>query len=158
MIESPALRCITRIPLDCIIILLISICQYMPELLSSKSKITAKKQSDRLLDNMIKKNPAQMRRLVLKLAKKNNPRLLSQIRVEDLFKKHIEFDSRSQLLRALKGSMKADTLNTIIARFVQQDKLVINEDHSLTWIDTRGNDKLNQMFDEVRMFHNRALT
>jgi len=37
------------------------------------------------------------------------------MRVEDLLRKHTEFDSRSQLLRALKGSMKADTLNTIIA-------------------------------------------
>jgi len=98
---------------------------------------------------MIRKNPAQMRRLVLRLAKKNNPRLLSQMRVEDLLRKHTEFDSRSQLLRALKGSMKADTLNTIIARFVQQDRPVINEDHSLTWIDTAGSHKPNKMFDEA---------
>ena len=80
----------------------------------------------------------------------HNSRLSSQmIKVEDLFTKHIEFDSRSQLLCAPKGSMKADTLNTIIARFVQQDKLVINEDHLLTWIDIKGNDKLNRMFDEA---------
>ena len=98
---------------------------------------------------MIKKNPEQMRKLVLKLANKNNPRLLSQMHVEDLFKKHIEFDSRTQLLRALKGSMKAGTLNTILARFVQQERLVINEDHSLTWIDTTGNDMLNRAFDEA---------
>jgi len=45
--------------------------------------------------------------------------------------------------------MKADTLNTIIAMFVQQDRLVINEDHSLTWIDTAGSHKLNKMFDEA---------
>jgi len=121
----------------------------MQGLVPPKAKATPKEQSDMVLAIMIKKNPAQMRRLVLRLAKKNNPRLLSQMRVEDLLRKHTEFDSRSQLLRALKGSMKADTLNTIIARFVQQDRLVINEDHSLTWIDTAGNRKLNKMFDEA---------
>ena len=98
---------------------------------------------------MSKKNPEQMRILVLELAKKNNPRLLSQMRVEDLFKKHIEFDSRTQLFRALNGSMKAGTLNTILARLVQQEMLVINEDRSLTWIDTTGNDMLNRAFDEA---------
>ena len=90
-----------------------------------------------------------MRELVLRLAKRNDPRLLSQMRVEDLFKERIEFDSRTQLLRALQGSMKADTLNTIIARLVQQERLLINEDHSLTWIDTTGNDVLNRAFDEA---------
>ena len=79
-----------------------------------KTRTSPKAQSDRILAIMIKKNPEQMRKLVLKLAKKNNPRLLSQMHVEDLFKKHIEFDSRTQLLRALKGSMKAGTLNTIL--------------------------------------------
>ena len=98
---------------------------------------------------MIKKDPAQISKLVLKLARKNDPRLLSQIKVEDLFKKHIEFGSRTQLLRALKGTMKADTLNTIIARLVSEDRLIVNEDHSLTWIDTAGNEKLNGIFERA---------
>jgi len=45
--------------------------------------------------------------------------------------------------------MKAADFNTLHHRFVQQDRLVINEDHSLTWIDTAGNHKPNKMFDEA---------
>ena len=119
----------------------------MPKLTSSRTN--PRKQSDRILAIMIKKDPAQISKLVLKLARKNDPRLLSQIKVEDLFKKHIEFGSRTQLLRVLKGTMKADTLNTIIARLVSEDRLVVNEDHSLTWIDTAGNEKLNGIFERA---------
>ena len=122
----------------------------MPELLPPRTKRNnPKEKSDKIIAVMIEKDAAQMRRLVLKLAKKNNPGLLSQMKVEDLFKEYIEFDSRTQLSRVLKGSMKADTLNTIIARFVHQDKLVVNQDHSLTWIDTAGNEKLNKAFDNA---------
>jgi hypothetical protein len=71
---------------------------------------------------------------------------LSIIKVEDLFRVNIEFDSRSQLLRKLEGSMKASVLNTIIASLVCENKLVVNDDHSLTWIDTQGNEKLNKHF------------
>ena len=67
--------------------------------------------------------------------------------VESLFKIHIEFDFRTHLLRELKGSMKPTALNTIIARLVSENKLVVNDDHSLTWIDTEGNKKLNKAFD-----------
>lgn len=66
--------------------------------------------------------------------------------VESLFKKHIEFDSRSQLLRKLDGAMKSTILNTIIAYLAYQNKIVINNDGSLTWIDTQGNKKLNREF------------
>lgn len=65
------------------------------------------------------------------------------MKVESFFKIHIEFDSRTHLLRELKGSMKPTALNTIIARLVSENKLV-NDDHSLTWIDTEGNKKLNK--------------
>lgn len=77
---------------------------------------------------------------------KNNLDLHSVMKIENLFKKHIEFDSRSQLLRKLDGAMKSTILNTIIAYLVYQNKLVINKDGSLTWIDTQGNKKLNREF------------
>lgn len=86
------------------------------------------------------------------MAERNNPRLLSIRKVEDLFKKNIEFNSRSHLLRELKGSMKATVLNTIIAHFVAENKLVVNGDHSLTWIDTEGNKKLNKVFGKAVRF------
>jgi hypothetical protein len=45
--------------------------------------------------------------------------------------------------------MKAPILNTIIARLVCEDKIVINDDYSLTWIDTAGNKKLNAQFSKA---------
>ncbi len=92
-----------------------------------------------------------MKRLIdkEKSAKRDNPTLLSIMKVENLFKEYIEFDSKSQLLRKLDGSMKATSLNTIIARLVSENKLFVNDDHSLTWIDTTGNEKLNKQFDNA---------
>jgi hypothetical protein len=81
-----------------------------------------------------------------KLAKENNPNTHDVAKIEGLFKKHIEFDSKSQLLRKLDGTMKSTILNTIIAYLAYQNKLVINNDGSLTWIDTQGNKKLNREF------------
>ena len=45
--------------------------------------------------------------------------------------------------------MKAPVLNTIIAHFVSENKLVVNDDHSLTWIDAEGNEKLNRVFEKA---------
>lgn len=69
-------------------------------------------------------------------------------KVETLFAKNIEFNSQSHLLRELKESMKTSVLNTIIADFVSENKLVVNDDHSLTWIDTEDNEKLNKAFEK----------
>lgn len=111
------------------------------------SKTILRKESDAFLSILINRQSDKLEKLVRDLAKKNNPKLLSIIKVEDLFKTNIEFDSRSQLLRKLEGSMKASVLNTIIARLVCENKLVVNDDHSLTWIDTQGNTKLNKHFE-----------
>lgn len=111
------------------------------------SKTILQKNSDEFLSVLINRKSDKLEELVHKLAKKNNPKLLSILKIEDLFKTNIEFDSRSQLLRKLEGSMKASVLNTIIARLVCENKLVVNNDHSLTWIDTQVNEKLNKHFD-----------
>ncbi len=71
------------------------------------------------------------------------------MKVEKLFKKRIEFDSRTHLLRELKGSMKPTALNTVLARLVSENKIVVNDDHSLTWIDSEGNEKLNKAFENA---------
>ena len=105
---------------------------------------------DEFLQTLIERKRTKLGRLVRELAGKNNPTLNSMLKVEDLFKEHIEFNSRSHLLRELRGSMKAPILNTIIARLVYEDKLVINDDHSLTWIDTEGNKKLNAQFSKAK--------
>lgn len=104
---------------------------------------------DEFLKILIERRKDELNKLVQELAEKNNPKLLSIMKVENLFKEHVEFDSRSQLLRELEGSMKATVLNTIIARLVSENKLVVNDDHSLTWIDTEGNEELNKEFDNA---------
>ena len=104
---------------------------------------------DKFLKILIERKSEELSKLVQELAERTNPKLLSIIKVENLFQKHIEFDSRTQLLRELKGSMKATVLNTVIARLVSENKLVVNDDHSLTWIDTEGNEKLNKIFDKA---------
>jgi inactivated superfamily I helicase len=116
------------------------------------SKTISRKDSDEFLSILINRQSNKLEKLVHELAKKNNPKLLSIIKVEDLFKTNMEFDSRSQLLRKLEGSMKAPVLNTIIARLVCENKLVVNDDHSLTWIDTQGNENLNKHFDTAVPF------
>jgi len=45
--------------------------------------------------------------------------------------------------------MKTTVLDTIIAHFVSENKLVVSNDNSLTWIDTGGNEKLNKAFEKA---------
>ena len=123
----------------------------MPDTVSVQKKRSSipKTKSDEFLKILIKKRRDQLDSLVQELAKKNNPKLLSILKVENLFKKHIEFDSRTHLLRELKGSMKPTALNTVLARLVSENKIIVNEDHSLTWIDSEGNKKLNKAFENA---------
>ncbi|MBM2852917.1 MAG: hypothetical protein HW420_1464 [Candidatus Nitrosotenuis sp.] len=88
---------------------------------------------DEFVQTLIERKRNKLDKLVKELAGKNNTTLNSILKVEDLFKEHIEFNSRSHLLRELKGSMKAPILNTII----------------VTWIDTKGNTKLNAQFNKA---------
>jgi len=104
------------------------------------------KTDDDYLRILIEKRKEKLDTLIHRLAEKQNPTLMTILKVEDLFKKHIEFNSRSQLMRKLDGSVKATVLNTIIARLVSENKIVFNNDHSLTWIDAEGNKKLNRQF------------
>ena len=101
---------------------------------------------DEFINILIKKKKKDLHKLVQELAKRDNPTLLSIMKVEKLFKEHIEFDSRSQLLRKLDGSMKATSLNTILAHLVDENKILVNDDHSLTWIDIRGNKKMIKLW------------
>lgn len=101
---------------------------------------------DEFITILIKKKKKDIHKLVQELAKRNNPTLLSIMKVEKLFKENIEFDSRSQLLRKLDGSMKATSLNTILAHLVDENKILVNDDHSLTWIDITGNKKMQKLW------------
>ena len=101
---------------------------------------------NKFLGILIRKQKKELEKIVAKLAEKNNPTLLSIKKVENLFREHTEFDSRTHLLRRLNGSMKATVLNTIIAYLVSENKIVVNDDHSLTWVDSQGNSRLNEEF------------
>ena len=98
---------------------------------------------------LIERKKKRLDVLIHELAEQHNPKLMTILKVEDLFKKYIEFDSRSQLMRKLEGSVKAPVLNTVIARLVSENKVVFNNDHSLTWINTESNEKLNREFEKA---------
>lgn len=102
---------------------------------------------DKFLKILIHGQRVELNSYVQELAKKNNPGLLSVMKVVDLFKEHGEFNSRNHLSRMLNGSMKGPAINTIIAHLVNENKVAVNEDRSLTWIDTEGNEELNKQFD-----------
>jgi len=101
---------------------------------------------NKFLSILIRKQKKELDKIVAELAEKNNPTLLSIKKVENLFREYTEFDSRTHLLRQLNGSMKATVLNTIIAHLVSENKIVVNDDHSLTWVDSQGNSRLNEEF------------
>ncbi len=79
-----------------------------------------------------------------KLVDRFNPTLKSILKVEELFREKIEFDSRTQLLRKMDGKMKASVLNVILAHLVINNKITINDDNSLTWIYAEDNKKLKK--------------
>jgi len=66
-------------------------------------------------------------------------------KVEKLFKKTIEFNSKSQLLRKLDGSISRYELDKIITHLRKEHKILVNDDHSLTWIDITGNKKMQKL-------------
>ena len=77
---------------------------------------------------------------------KYNPTIKSVLRVEELFKNNIEFDSKNQILRELEGSMKAPVLNVILKYLKSIGKVIDNEDGSWTWIYADNNAKLNKSY------------
>lgn len=79
--------------------------------------------------------------------KEYNPTLKSVLKVEELFQKYEEFDSRSQLLRELGGSMKMQVLNVILKYLKSLGKVLDNEDGSWTWIFAKDNKKIKQSWD-----------
>lgn len=78
-----------------------------------------------------------------------NPTLKSVLKVEELFQKHVEFDSKSQLLRKLDGSMKMPVLNVILKYLKSLGKVLDNEDGSWTWIYAKDNMKLKRSWEKA---------
>ena len=67
-----------------------------------------------------------------------NPTLESILKVEDMFKKEIEFDSKIQLLRKMGDSIEEPVLDAILMRLVTDNSIMINKDSTLTWICVDG--------------------
>ena len=78
-----------------------------------------------------------------------NPTLKSVLKVERLFRENIEFNSKSQLLRKLDGSMKAPVLNVILQYLKRLGKVIDNEDGSWTWIYAIDNEKLKKSYEKA---------
>lgn len=76
----------------------------------------------------------------------HNPTLKSILKVEDLFKKHVEFRSKNQILRKLDGSMKPPVLNVILRYLRGLGKVIDNDDGSWTWIYAADNPKLRRSY------------
>ena len=78
--------------------------------------------------------------------KQSNPTLKSILKVEKLLKENIEFDSKSQLLRKLDGSMKASVLDIILRYLAKSNKILFDKDGSIVWIDATNNKKLKTSY------------
>jgi len=78
-----------------------------------------------------------------------NPTLKSVLKVEELFQKQGEFDSRTQLLRKMDGSMKIQVLNVILKYLKSLGKVLDNEDGSWTWIFSKNNETLKKSWEKA---------
>lgn len=88
--------------------------------------------------------------VVRTLVNKFNPAPLGILRVEKLFQKHVEFDSKDELIRKLGRNIKPSVLNAVLVKLVVENKIMINDDESLTWIYVVNNEKLKQSWKKAR--------
>lgn len=89
-----------------------------------KSKTAAAEKGNRLRDhNDIFQN-----------IQKYNPTLKNILKVEQLFTKHKEFDSKAQLTKNLDVTMRPPVLNVILKYLERSNKILIDNDGSLVWI------------------------
>ena len=79
----------------------------------------------------------------------HNPTLKSILKVEKLFLENGEFDSRTQLIRALGGSMKIQVLDVILKYLQSLGMVIDNDDGSWTWIFSKDNKKMRASWDKA---------
>jgi hypothetical protein len=65
---------------------------------------------------------------------KYNPTLKNILKVEQVFTKHKEFDSKVQLAKKLDVTMRPPVLNVILKYLERSNKVLIGNDGSLVWI------------------------
>lgn len=71
---------------------------------------------------------------ILQSIQKYNPTLKNILKVEQLFAKHKEFDSKVQLAKKLDVSMRPPVLNVILKYLERSNKILMDSDGSLVWI------------------------
>ena len=79
-----------------------------------------------------------------KLAGQNRPISKSELEVESLFERHIEFESKEELQMHLQGTMSPKVLDTVLAKLLTQNKVMHNDDGTFTWIDITNNETLKK--------------
>lgn len=65
---------------------------------------------------------------------KYNPTLRNVLKIEQIMAKYKEFDSKNQLSKKLDVSMRPPVLNVILKYLEKSNKLLLNQDGSITWI------------------------
>lgn len=71
---------------------------------------------------------------ILQSVQKYNPTLKNILKVEQVFAKHKEFDSKVQLTKKLDVTMRPPVLNVILKYLERSNKILIDDDGSLVWI------------------------
>ena len=66
--------------------------------------------------------------------KKYNPTLKNILKIEQILAKYKEFDTKKQLVEKLDKSMRPPVLNIILKYLEKSNKILLNEDGSITWI------------------------
>jgi hypothetical protein len=65
---------------------------------------------------------------------KYNPTLKNILKVEQLFEKYKEFNSKAQLAKKLDVTMRPPVLNVILKYLERSNKIMFNNDDSIVWI------------------------
>lgn len=65
---------------------------------------------------------------------KYNPTLRNILKVEQAMAKYKEFDSKNQLSKKLDTSMRPPVLNVILKYLEKSNKILLNQDGTITWI------------------------
>jgi len=66
--------------------------------------------------------------------KKYNPTLKNILKIEQIMAEYKEFDTKKQLVEKLDVSMRPPVLNVILKYLEKSNKILLNEDRSITWI------------------------
>lgn len=65
---------------------------------------------------------------------KYNPTLKNILKIEHLFRKYKEFDSKARLAKKLDVTMRPPVLNVILKYLERDSKILIDKDGSMVWI------------------------